>query len=268
MSRLGTEHAVNRKAAKRPAEYLEGLARGLSVISAFNKDSPKMTLAAAGKTLGLPRATVRRALITLEILGYVETDGRLFWLTPKVLELAGAYLLSNMLSTLFQPLCDKLASELDTGISVAVLHQDEIVFIVRSYPNHLFSGDRGIVGSRLPAFSTALGRVLLTGLSDSELSDYMKRLVPKDMTTFTKTKKKDIREEIELARKRGYAFASQEANIGFRSVAVSLRRFDGKTVAALSASGRVELISEKVMRSTMLPRLLEERDKIKLPSSG
>jgi IclR family pca regulon transcriptional regulator len=96
----------------------------------------------------------------------------------------------------------------------------------------------------------------------------MKRLVPKDMTTFTKTKKKDIREEIELARKRGYAFASQEANIGFRSVAVSLRRFDGKTVAALSASGRVELISEKMMRSTMLPRLLEERDKIKLPSSG
>lgn len=268
MPKLGESHSAKRKTNNHGPEFLEGLARGIKVLTAFGRDRPKTTLADLAKVLGFPRATVRRSLITLEALGYVESDERQFWLTPKVLELANSFLLSNPLNTLFQPVCDKLAKEFDIGVSIATRDQDEVVFIVRAYPDHSFSGQRSAVGARLPAYCTAIGRMLLAGLDNGELTEYLKNITPKQLTPMTKVSKRAIREEIELARTNGWAMASQEATLGYRSLAVPIRRYDGAIVASLSCNGRVEVVTEKVMKNEFLPRLLEESKKLIVPSSA
>jgi IclR family pca regulon transcriptional regulator len=164
MARLRAQDAERRQSAN--PDFLEALARGLSVLQAFGPDRRQMTLAEVAREVDLPRATVRRALITLVELGHVETDGRLFRLTPGVLRLAAAYLGSNGASTILQPRCERLSLALGGPCSAAVLDGEEIVFVAYGQPTRMVSVTT-MVGWRLPAFCTALGRVLLAGLEDA-----------------------------------------------------------------------------------------------------
>lgn len=259
MARLRAQDAERRQASS--PDFLEALARGLAVLQAFGPERRQMTLAEVAREVDLPRATVRRALITLTELGHVETDGRLFRLTPGVLRLAAAYLGSNGASTILQPRCERLSLALGGPCSAAVLDGEDIVFVAYGQPTRMVSVTT-MVGWRLPAFCTALGRVLLAGLEDSELDAFFAALRPQALTPQTELDRRALRRRVLEARAEGFSLVDQEAEIGFRSLAVPLRRYDGRVIAALNLGMQTERGSAGDLRERALPLLRAEAGEI------
>jgi IclR family transcriptional regulator, pca regulon regulatory protein len=235
-------------------DFLEALARGLRVLEAFNRERKALTLSDVAKLVDLPRASVRRTLHTLVQLGYAETDDRLFRLTPRVLTLAGAYLSSSAVSDILQPAIERLSEEVNETCSVAVLDGEEVMMIAHASPKRIIPVSAQI-GFRLPAVATSLGRVLLAALDDRALDDFLTRLRPRKLTEYTLLDKRELRKAIVKVRADGYALADQEAEIGFRSIAVPLRKLDGRTIAALNIGVHTERMPLKAMHSSFFPRL-------------
>ena len=254
MARLRAGDA-ERRLAHGP-DFLEALARGLAVIEAFGPARRQMTLAEVARAVDLPRATARRALLTLEALGHVESDGRIFRLTPQVLRLAAAYLGSSAISTILQPRCDRISAATGEPCSAAVLDGPEIVFVAYGQPMRMVSLTP-MLGVRLPAHCTALGRVLLAGMDDPALDAFMAGLRPQAMTPLTDLAPDSIRAAILAARAQGFSFVDQEAEEGFRSIAVPLTRADGRVVAALNLGQRRERGTPAAMHARILPILRE-----------
>jgi IclR family pca regulon transcriptional regulator len=262
MSRLQQADAQKRRESDYRADFSEALARGVNIITAFDAQRRQMTLSDVARATDLPRATARRALYTLAALGYVETEGRLFRLTPKILQLATAYLSSNPVSTILQPICERISDAVDASCSVAVLDGDEVVMIARAAPMRPSSVGQGI-GYRLPAFCSALGRALLSALPDDRLDAFLERLQPVRATAQTTVDKTEIKRAILDVRVRGFALVDQEAEVGIRSIAVPLRRFDDRTVAAMSIIVQVERTSTETMLSDYAPLLRREAAEVK-----
>ena len=177
--------------AREQREYVTALARGLEVIRAFAGQDEELTLAEIAKIVDLPRATVRRSLITLQALGYIEEKGRFFRLAPKVLTLAQAYLSSNLLPRVANPFVQQVSADLGESCSVSILHGTEIIYVVRSI-NKRLSALLGDVGSRRPAYCTSMGRVLLAHLSDRDLDAYFAAVELKALTPHTVTDEDEI----------------------------------------------------------------------------
>jgi len=262
MSRLRPQDAEARAQRALGADFSEALARGLGVISAFDEQRRQMTLSDVARAVDLPRATVRRSLATLVSLGYLEVDGRLFRLTPRILKLAIAYLSSDPVPSILQPVCERLCRQVGASCSVAVRDGEEAVMIARAVPARPASVGLG-VGYRLPVFCSALGRVLASAMPDAELDAFLAQLKPVRLTRQTVVSKPEIRRLILDARKKGYALADQEAENGIRSIAVPLVRFDGKVVAALNIGVQPEQVSTKTMIADYLPLLLKEATALK-----
>jgi IclR family pca regulon transcriptional regulator len=264
MSRLRPQDAEARAQRALGADFSEALARGLGVISAFDEQRRQMTLSDVARAVDLPRATVRRSLATLVLLGYLEADGRLFRLTPRILKLAIAYLSSDPVPSILQPVCERLCRQVGASCSVAVRDGEEAVMIARAVPARPASVGLGLgVGYRLPVFCSALGRVLASAMPDAELDAFLAQLKPVRFTRQTVVAKPEIRRLILDARKKGYSLADQEAEIGIRSIAVPLIRFDGKAVAALNIGVQPEQMSAKAMIADYLPLLLKEATALK-----
>jgi IclR family pca regulon transcriptional regulator len=262
MSRLRPQDAEQRAQRALGADFSEALARGLHVISAFDEQHRQMTLSDVARAIDLPRATVRRSLATLVALGYLEVDGRLFRLTPRILKLAIAYLSSDPVPSILQPVCERLCRQVGASCSVAVRDGQEAVMIARAVPTRPASVGLG-VGYRLPVFCSALGRVLASAMPDTELDAFLAQLKPVRFTRQTVVAKPEIRRLILDARRKGYALADQEAEVGIRSIAVPLVRFDGRAVAAINIGVQPEQVSAKAMMADYLPLLLKEAAALK-----
>jgi IclR family pca regulon transcriptional regulator len=262
MSRLRPVDAERRRESDAGSAFSEALARGLQIIGAFNETRRQMSLSEVARAIDLPRATARRALHTLVHLGYVESDRRLFRLTPQILRLASAYLTANPVSMVLQPVCDRLTAELGEPCSVAVLQGDDVVMIARAVPSQSFLMGAGI-GFRLPAYCSALGRVLLSALSEPEVSLYLDRVPLVAVTPHTVTDRVALAAAIAETRRAGFSYVDQEVEHGFRSVAVPLLRFDGAPVAALHVGAHAERMTEATMLQVFLPRLRHEADSLR-----
>lgn len=221
-----------------------------------------MTLADIARRVDLPRATARRALLTLQHLGYVASEGRQYRLMPRVLRLASAYLGSSAIAAILQPLCERLCAEFGETCSVAVLDGEEAVMVAYTMPRRPPLGEAG-VGLRLPAFCTAIGRVLLASLPAEERRTFLRRLKPQAFTDFTVTDKRHLAALLEEVRAEGYALADQEVQLGFRSLAVPLRRHDGTVVAALNVGLHQEQASPELLRIHFLHRLRAEAEALR-----
>src|SRR5262245_17051526 len=254
MPRLRRSEADERLIEAQGPDFLEALARGLRVLEAFNADRKQLTLSDIAKLVDLPRASVRRTLHTLVRLGYAEIDDRLFRLTPRVLTLARAYLLSNAVSDILQPALERLSEDVREACSAAVLDGDEIMMIAHASPNRIIPVSSQI-GFRLPAVATSLGRVLLAALDDRRLDGFLARIRVRKLTEYTIGDKRELRKAILKVRGDGYALADQEADIGFRSIAVPLKKFDGRTIAALNIGVHTERTPLKAMHGSYFPRL-------------
>lgn len=239
----------------RAPEHVQSLARGLSVIRAFDSEHPALTLAEVARATGLTRAAARRFLLTLADLGYVRTDGRFFTLTPRVLELGYAYLSSMSLPEVAQPHLERLVAEVHESASVAVLDQEDVVYVARVATSRIMRVTINI-GTRFPAHVTSMGRVLLAWLPPAELDAYFTRAKLRRHTSRTLTSPIQLRAELDRVRAQGWAMVDQELEEGLRSLAAPIRDASGQVVAAVNVSTHASRTTPESARRDLLPSLL------------
>jgi IclR family pca regulon transcriptional regulator len=242
-------------------DYIQSLDRGLRVLRAFNRERPRCTLSEIAALIGLSRAVARRSLLTLQHLGYVAAQGRHFFLTPRVLELGYSYLASLDMTELAHEAMEQLSQRVGESCSMAVLDNNEIVYVARVAVRRLMSVALG-VGARLPAFAASMGRVLLADKSDSELRSWLRENRFRPITAHTLYKTRSLRSEILKVRRQGYAFVSQELELGLCSIAVPVRSTTGVAVCALNVSMRYSNDVRALALKKMLPALQEARHAI------
>jgi IclR family pca regulon transcriptional regulator len=233
------EADASRRLANGGSNYVEALARGLSVIAAFGQGRRQLSLSDVARATSLPKASVRRMLHTLITLQLADTDGRVFRLTPRVLGLAGDYLGSNKVSTVVQPVCERISQASGRSCYVAVLDGHDMVVIAHALPHYPMELSPG-VGLRHPAFCTAAGRAILGTFDEGALDHWLSELKPTALTKYTPTNLKTIRKTILDARKNGYGATHQDVKLGDCGLAVPVRRYDGRTVGALHITGTVD----------------------------
>lgn len=240
----------------RSAEFVQSLARGLAVLRSFNHERPAMTLADAARATGLTRATARRLLHTLVEIGYVTTDGKLFELTPKVLDLGYAYVSSLHLSDIAQPFMENLSTQVHESVSAAVLDGNQIVYVARVNTQRIMTISLSI-GSRLPALWTSMGRVILANLPQHDLQRFFEQVPMEPPTARALATKADLADELASIRQQGYALLDQELEEGVRSVAAPLCDRNGRVLAGMNVSAHAGRVTLKELRGDILPRLLE-----------
>lgn len=231
-----------------------GLAKGLAVIETFTADTPRQSIAEVSAASGLDRATARRCLLTLAHLGYADYDGKFFTLTPRVLRLGTACLATMPLPQMVQPWLDKLSETLGESSSVSILDGDEIVYIARASQRKVMSISL-MPGSRLPAFCTSMGRVLLAALPETEVELLLAARPLQSRTEFTVTKPAAVMQRIAQVRAKGFAVIDQEVEIGLRSIAVPILDARGRVVAALNLGLPARAEKAQALESRYLPAL-------------
>jgi len=235
-------------------EYIESFARGLRVLTAFGARTEAVSLTELAELTGLPRATVRRALITLTHLGYVAAEGRLFRLTPRVLDLGFPCLARLTLSRIALPHLAWLSAQVNDSASMAVLAGDEIQYVARVPTVRIMSVDI-TVGTRFPAYATSMGRVLLAGLPREERDAILARTDLRPFTRRTITGRARLAAVLDRTARDGYALVDQELEDGLRSIAVPVRDRAGRVVAAVNVSSHAARRTAEQAREAVLPLL-------------
>ncbi|MCZ7459072.1 IclR family transcriptional regulator domain-containing protein [Streptomyces sp. WMMC940] len=231
----GLAHWTTASKQELGAEFVESLARGLTVITAFGEGRPELSLTAVAEATGLARATARRALITLEHLGYVGSGDRVFRLTPRVLSLGLPALSRTTLPDVAVPHMAELVRRVHDSASLAVLDGDDIRYTARVATERITSVDITI-GTRFPAYAASMGRVLLAGLPAGERADRLARTALRPLTSRTVTEPPRLLGLLDRVHDEGFALVDEELEEGLRSLAVPVRDHTGRTVAALNVA--------------------------------
>jgi IclR family pca regulon transcriptional regulator len=237
-------------------DFVASLDRGLKILSAFDRDEPELTLSEVALKTGLTPATARRFLLTLKSLGYVGMNGRRFVLRPKVLDLAYSYLDSMNVDEALQPYLREVVQRTGDSSSVTVLEGTEIVYIANASVRRLVRLGAG-VGSRFPAYPTAMGRVLLAYLPQDQLDRYFATEKFERITEFTETNPDKIKRHLDKIRTDGYGVVQDELEVGLVSLAVPLQDNSGHVFAAMNCSSVARRTDGKEMLTTRLDLLRE-----------
>ncbi len=260
---LETSESANKKLSPATAlevytgdpNFMASLARGLVVIQAFTPQSPQMTISQLSVRTGLSRAAVRRCLYTLCKLGFAGTDeAQRYSLRPKMLTLANTYTASSTLATAAQSILERMSALLGESFSVATLDGEDIVYIARTSVTRVMSVDLH-VGSRLPAFCTSMGRVLLAYLPQDQLEQYLMRATFTQYTPRTMTSADKLRLALRNVRRNGYALCDQEFEVGLRSLAVPVQAPNGRVIATVNISGHAPRMPMLEMQTRYLSHL-------------
>lgn len=235
--------------------FMASLARGLEVLQAFKPQYSQLSVSEISQSTRISRASVRRCLYTLKALGFVHCpDGRHYRLLPRVLTLGHAYLSSSELAKTAQNTLDYLSKGLNESCSVATLDGDNILYIARASVKRIMTIDLGR-GSRLPAYATSMGQVLLSALTEEQREDYLSRVTIEPLTEFTVTNADELRTQLEQVLRQGYAINDQQLEIGLRSIAVPMYSRKGGVVAAMNVGTHASQRSESALREEILPQL-------------
>jgi IclR family pca regulon transcriptional regulator len=235
-------------------EFMATLAKGLAVLGTFNKERPTMTLSQAALVAGLSRATARRILRTLTELGYVEQSGRQFALSSGILKLGFAYLATQHWIEQATPLMRQLSEQFHESCSAAILQGTEIVYVARIPASRIMSVALA-VGTRLPAFHTALGRIQLGFLDDAELWRRLRSLRVDALTPATITDVQALFDRVREDHAQGFSIVDEELERGLRSIAVPVVDRTGQAVAALNLSTHSTRTTRNELRERFLPSL-------------
>lgn len=235
---------------------MAGLRKGLAVIEAFGPGVARVTVSEAAEATGITRAAARRCLLTLTELGYLVHDGKYFRPSPRMLRLGVAYLEADPLPTLAQPHLTAAREILNESVSLAVLEDGWAVFVARAEAQRIVStGVR--LGARLPAHCSATGRVLLAGLPEEQLRNYLDTCHPEPRTPKTPVEIAEIARIVERTRADGMAVTDEELDWGVRSLAVPVVDAKGRTLAAMSVSASTARVSVAEIREQFQPVLIE-----------
>lgn len=235
-------------------EFVQSLERGLAVIRSFDAEHPDLRLSEVAARTGLTRATARRLLLTLGELGYVSTNGSRFSLTPRVLDIGYAYLSSLNVQQIAQPYLEALSERVHESVSVTALDGADIVYVARVPTKRIMTISLGL-GSRLPAYCTSMGRVLLAELTPAELAAIVpERLEPR--TVHTITSRAELERVLADVRRQGWALVDEELEVGLRSIAAPLRDASGRAVAAMNVSTHAGRTTTDEIHEQILPAVL------------
>lgn len=244
-------------AEPRPGDaYVQSFARGLEVIRSFSTAAPRQTLTEVAGRTGLTRAGARRILLTLQALGYVESDGKLFTLTPRILDLGFAYLSSMPMWNVAEPVMEALVEDVKESCSAAVLEGPDIVYVLRVSTRKIMRNSLGI-GSRLPAYCTSMGRMLLAGLGDDEALQRLRAAPLEARTRHTLTDPEAVLARVQQARRQGWCLVNQELEEGLVSMAAPVTDRAGRIVASINISGQANRTTARQMQDGMLAPLRE-----------
>jgi IclR family pca regulon transcriptional regulator len=237
--------------------FMTSLARGLAVLRAFSDQRKSLTIAQISHRTGIPRAAVRRCLFTLKQLGYADSESNNFTLKPKVLTLGYSYLSSTPLTVAAQPFLNQISRTLNESCSLAVLDDGEVLYVARSATSRIMSVALN-TGSRLPAYCTSLGRIMLAHMPDHERDAHLAAAKLKAFTDHTVVSVTRLKEILAQARQDGYVVVEEELEVGLRSIAVPVRGASGNVLAGLNIGAQAARVTKRQMVEEFLPVLLRE----------
>jgi IclR family pca regulon transcriptional regulator len=239
-----------------PRDWIAGLQKGLSIIEVFDDQHPRMTASQAGARCGLTRTAARRHLLTLAHLGYVGTDGKLFWLTPRILRLGHAYLESARLPRLVQPFLQRIAGGTQEIAYLGVLDGDDAVYIARSgTQRHMNTGY--ILGSRIPAQLSTAGMAILAGLGEGASDAWLANRALQAYTPYTLATIDALRSELQRSRRVGWALLEQQLELNTRGIAVPLLDRHNGVHGAISITMPINQEGQAEALARVLPVLQE-----------
>jgi IclR family pca regulon transcriptional regulator len=236
--------------------FMTSLARGLAVVRAFSDQRRSLTIAQISHKTGIPRAAVRRCLYTLKQLGYAESEQNNFSLKPKILSLGYSYLSSTPLTVSAQPCLNSISRVLNESCSLAVLDNSEVLYVARSATSRIMSIALN-TGSRLPAYCTSLGRVMLANLPEETLNMYLENVKLRAYTERTVVTVPRLREILADVKQNGFAIVEEELEVGLRSIAVPVHGATGAVHAALNVGAQATRVSSRQLQEDFLPVLLK-----------
>ncbi len=243
--------------AEGPAtEYVRALDRGLAVVRAFDAQHPRRSLSDVARAVGLAPATARRLLHTLQALDYVGTDGQVWWLRPRLLELGQAYLATTTVWDVVRERLARLAGDVQETSSAGVLEGDDVLYVVR-VPYRRIMSMNVEVGTRIPAFASSMGRVLLAALDDDALEAAVDRAELRPITPHTVSSVSALRDLVAEVREQGWCLMEQELEAGIQCVAAPVHDAAGRVVAAVTVSTHTTRVAPGDLRHRLLPALLE-----------
>jgi IclR family pca regulon transcriptional regulator len=237
-------------------DWIAGLEKGIRIIEAFNDAHPRLTPSTAARRTGITRTAARRYLRTLQHLGYVESDGQLFWLTPRVLRLGWSYFDSAKLPRAVQPYLQKISVALGGSTYFAVFDGDDVVFVARDGSN-LVQTVGFVLGSRVPANLSAAGIAMLACRSPEEVEGWLAGRKFVAYNPYTATTTEAVRKHIDTARKNGYSMLEQQLTLDIRGIALPIRKRDGEVVGAISVSLPIGTETAEHALARTLPLLRE-----------
>ena len=256
ISLIFVHNEIKRVRIMNKSDIVLSLGKALSVLECYSTDTPKLSISEASTLTGLDRAATRRYLISLAHFGYLESDGKFFWPSIKVLRLGISSLSAMPLPQIIQPWLDKLSEELKQSCSVSVLDGDEIVYVARASQKRVMSV--GLMpGSRLPAHCTSMGRVLLAFTEESIVDDTLNRTDLTPRTLFSISSIDRLKDELRKVRNEGFCIVDQEVEIGLRSIAIPLYSLQGKVIAALNTGIPSFVAEPRQMKECYLPAMKE-----------
>ncbi len=255
-------------AAEPGRSFVTALQKGLDVLACFGREPARLTQTEVARLTGTTPASARRSLNTLLAMGYLESDGKRYWVGPRALLLARAYLASRPAPQLAQPRRDGRAERTRESAAMGTWRDDDVVIIARSTARRSLSTGLGI-GSRLPSYCSALGRVLLASLPPDQARRRIEQMPRGPLTERTLWRTRDVREQVERCRARGWAGNDGELELGVRSLAVPAFDREGRTVGAMSMAVQAERMTMAEFRDAMLPALRRARDALagRLPAA-
>jgi IclR family pca regulon transcriptional regulator len=251
---LGAPDMADQPIQPRDADFVRSIERGLAVISALGHPGGGLAVADVARAIGVTRASARRTLLTLEQLGYLRSDGRRFTLTPKLLDLGHGYRSGLALPDVARPHLQQLMEATDEFCSVSVLDGDETLCVARVAPARIMNVAMP-VGTRLPAYATCVGRVLLAGMEPDQLDGYLERVELRALTPATRTTEPALREELDRVRRQRYAVVDLELERGLRSAAAPIRDIAGRVIAAANVGALAGRVTVAALRRELVPAL-------------
>jgi IclR family pca regulon transcriptional regulator len=237
-------------------DWIAGLERGLGVIEAFDENHSRMTAQQVGERCGLSRTAARRYLLTLQYLGYVSSDSKQFWLTPRIMRLGQSYLSSARLPRIAQPVLQRVSASLQEVVYLAVLDEGEVVYVSRNGPNRAMSSGF-VLGARVPGHVTSAGMLMLANLPSAQLEEWFASHELPAYTPYTIATQEDLRKEIKRIRQQGWALSEQQFDLAFRGIAVPLKDLRGDLMGALSVLMPIQGESSEAVVKRTVPVLQE-----------
>ena len=242
-------------------DFVASLEKGLAVLTCFNREASRLTVSEVARLTDSTPASARRSLRTLHALDYLESDGKRFWVGPRALLLAHAYLASRPTPQLAQPLLDALSERTRQSASLGKLIGDDVIVIARATARRSLSTGLGI-GARLPAYCSATGRTLLASLPPAEAARRVHAMVRTPLTPHTVYDADQVLALVARCRAEGWAGSDGELEAGVRSMAVPVHDRAGTTVGAMSIAVRAERMTLAEFRDAFLPVLCRARDQL------